>query len=184
MSCTAEAEDEDEDGEEEHGAAEGEAEKLEDADTEVEVEERKKSGSAAEHVQPGAGQDEAVQYVLHHLFGNDSVDSALRVVLRMHRSLQPTFDAVVAGGRLADRLDAHDDADVLRAARCVFVLRELGYIVDHQHQHAGRGRLSAAASGRSTGGVRGPAALGSKLLPRLFPHSINLHPEAHCLSPR
>ena len=89
------------------------------------------------------------QYVLHHLFGNESVDSAMRIILRVHHSLQPVFDIIVThrnnpeedsdGYNVWQRLvppdeDEGDDVTVdtssyaLDVARCLFVLREVGFV--------------------------------------------------------
>ena len=99
----------------------------------------------------GEGEIHYAQYVLHHLFGNESVDSAMRTVLRVHHSLQAAFDHLVTprdafavenlllslkgcGSVIVQTTSkfgtvaVHTDERLLDSARCLFVLRELGFV--------------------------------------------------------
>ena len=93
-----------------------------------------------------AQRDQYEQYVLHHLFGNDSLESAYRVVLRVPPAVVATFESLIAQHSDADdgvpawRLlqlpgDQHstaaykdDKVQLLHTARCFFVLRQLGFV--------------------------------------------------------
>ena len=97
-------------------------------------------------------ESEYAQYVLHHLFGNESVDSAVRILIRVHRSLQSVFDLLISmrykeggppvwlclnclrdGGYEGEKHESVYDADdVLNMARCLFVLSELEVVTEHK----------------------------------------------------
>ena len=121
---------------------EEEEEEEDDIDSPIESkEEQKERGSDDEQSEVDEGthmeQDECAQYALHHLFGNESVDSAMRTVLRVHRSLQPTFDVVIAQReKLAEYVDMSNADDVLAVMRCCFVLCELGFATVRKHAGA------------------------------------------------
>ena len=128
-------------GGEEEAEDEDEAEGDEDAESTAAegLDERKEGDDGPDD------KDEAqyAHYVLHHLFGNESVDSAMRTVLRVHSLLVYHFDRIVELGSLPSaafdwsdlHVEAADESVDRRYAdhdvnftRCLFVLHELGYL--------------------------------------------------------
>ena len=148
--------DDDDDSEEdqEEGDEEGEEEDEQKEDkSEVEaataaVDEAKDNGDGPDLHANGDNehQSEYSHYVLHHLFGNDSVDSAMRTVLRVHPSLVPAFEAIRTPqkGKVVNSQMSMTVEEVLNnlpsaiivgvdmqpryLARCLSVLHELGFL--------------------------------------------------------